>query len=261
MRILSPASAGAAMHRRLVGQALWMFLLGAVVSVASSKEGVQRLQVDDLYLELHTGPGRGYPVFHVVERGRWIEILKRKTDWFLVGTEKDKKGWVQRVQLERTLTGGGVKKSFRDVLLDDFLQRRVETGFAGGVFDGEPSVSARVGYRFTKNVMLEAAVMKASGKYSSSTLYYANIVSMPFPGWRISPFMTLGIGRFHNAPDPTLVDDQKTDSTTPIAGAGVRGYLTRNFVLRFDFKNYLALIDDNQDEDFKEYSLGLSFFF
>ncbi len=261
MRILRPVSEGQATIWGLVGGILWGLILGAVISVGQAKEETQDVQIEDPYIEIHTGPGRGYPVFHVVERGLWIEILKRKTDWFLIKTEQGKKGWVARAQLERTLTTGGVRKGFRDVLLDDFLQRRVEAGFAGGLFDGEPSVSARVGYRLTKNLMLEAAVMKASGKYSSSTLYYTNIVSMPFPGWRIAPFMILGIGRFHNAPDPTLVDDQETDSTTPIAGAGVRGYLTRNFVLRFDFRNYLALIDDNQDEDFKEYSLGLSFFF
>ena len=31
--------------------------------------------VNDPYIELHTGPGRGYPIFHVTERGERIIIL------------------------------------------------------------------------------------------------------------------------------------------------------------------------------------------
>ena len=31
------------------------------------------------YLDLHTGPGRGYPVFHSVEEGEEIVIVRRRT--------------------------------------------------------------------------------------------------------------------------------------------------------------------------------------
>ena len=35
----------------------------------------------DPFLEMRTGPGRGYPVFHIAEEGDSIEIDKRRTDW------------------------------------------------------------------------------------------------------------------------------------------------------------------------------------
>ena len=73
----------------------------------------------DPYIELHTGPGRGFPIFHVVDRNDWVEIIKRKTDWFKVRTSNDKTGWVERSQMERTLTEAGRFKSFRDVLIND----------------------------------------------------------------------------------------------------------------------------------------------
>ncbi|HZV92245.1 MAG TPA: hypothetical protein VFF72_03455, partial [Caldimonas sp.] len=49
-----------------------------------SASGNEMLQVADPYLEMRTGPGRGYPVFFVVQRNDWIEIELRHTDWFRV---------------------------------------------------------------------------------------------------------------------------------------------------------------------------------
>ena len=39
-------------------------------------EEYYRVIVDEAYLELHTGPGRGYPVFHVVDRGMEVEVTQ-----------------------------------------------------------------------------------------------------------------------------------------------------------------------------------------
>ncbi len=232
-----------------------------LMSAVWAGDDYQRVQIADPYIELRTGPGRGYPVFYVVERDEWIEIIKRKTDWFKVRNEKGKQGWVSRTQLETTLTEGGHTKSFRDVLVDDFIRRRFEFGIAGGAFDYEPIVKARVGYRFTRNLGVELAVGQVSGRFSSSLLYHANLVSLPFPNWRVSPFFTVGVGGFKNQARQTLVDRQQRHSLTTNAGLGLRVYITQNFIARFDFKNYVVLVDDNQDEEFQEFTLGMSFFF
>ena len=52
----------------------------------------ERLQVTDPYLELRTGPGRGYPIFFVAERNEWVEIELRYTDWYRVRTAGGKVG-------------------------------------------------------------------------------------------------------------------------------------------------------------------------
>ena len=69
--------------------------LAADAPAAGEPEGRAR-QVTDPYIELRTGPGRGYPVFFVAARGEWIDIELRHTDWFHVRTDGGKVGWVHR---------------------------------------------------------------------------------------------------------------------------------------------------------------------
>jgi len=64
-----------------VGALLWFCLLsGLVPALAHAAAAKPVVTVADPYLEMHTGPGVGYPVFHVVERGETVTIVKRRTD-------------------------------------------------------------------------------------------------------------------------------------------------------------------------------------
>ena len=251
-------------HRRPIQQLKTAFLLCLLLCgsiVARADEAADMVLVADPYLELRTGPGRSYPIFYVAERGEWIEILKRHTDWFKVRTSRDKQGWVTRGQMENTLTDAGARKTFRDVLLDDYLQRRMEFGFSVGRFDNDPMITARLGYRMHDNFLAELAFSQIAGDFSSTTLIYGAIVSQPFPEWRASPFFTIGMGRFKNTPKATLVSAIETEADLANAGLGMRYYLTRRFILRADYKQHIALISHDRTDSYQEWSMGISFFF
>ncbi len=53
----------------------------------AADESLRTVAVADPYLELHTGPGRGYPIFHVIDRGESVEITMQRTDWYQVRAE------------------------------------------------------------------------------------------------------------------------------------------------------------------------------
>lgn len=251
-------------HRRPIRQLKTAFLLCLLLCgsiVARADEAADMVLVADPYLELRTGPGRSYPIFYVAERGEWIEILKRHTDWFKVRTSRDKQGWVTRGQMENTLTDAGARKTFRDVLLYDYLQRRMEFGFSVGRFDNDPMITARLGYRMHDNFLAELAFSQIAGDFSSTTLIYGAIVSQPFPEWRASPFFTIGMGRFKNTPKATLVSAIETEADLANAGLGMRYYLTRRFILRADYKQHIALISHDRTDSYQEWSMGISFFF
>ena len=93
--------------------------------------------VAEPYVEMRTGPGKGYPVFHVVDRGESVDIIKQRTDWFLVRSERGKEGWVDRAQMELTLQPDGRAVSFKEAGIEDFTNAKWETGLLAGDF-GEP---------------------------------------------------------------------------------------------------------------------------
>ena len=232
-----------------------------LIPLAMGAVAYQRVQVQDPYMDMHTGPGRGFPAVQVVERGEWVEILMRKTDWFKVRTENGKEGWVVRSQMEKTLTGAGVRKNFRDVLMDDYLKRRLEVGFAAGRFDGDPSLSVRSSYRFNSFIVGEINLSQVSGVFSSSRIVDLSLQIAPYSDNRFSPYFNLGFGHFKNEPKAPLVNALDTSATTAVVGVGLRVYLTRRFIVRADFKNYVVMIDTDRNEEFQQWLTGFSFFF
>ncbi len=221
----------------------------------------QKVKIVEAYIELHTGPGSGFPVFFVEQRGNKIKIIKRKTDWFKVQTEKNKIGWVERAQLEKTLTEAGVKKSFKDILLDDYIKSRLEFGIAGGLFESEQSFTLRVGYKLTPNIIFELAYTKIAGKFSSSTLYQGNFNLQLYPESRLSPFLFVGYGKFENVPSTSLVSAKSSTLDMGNAGIGIKFYLSDRFYFRAEASTYIVLVGDNRSDEYTHINAGFSFFF
>jgi SH3-like domain-containing protein len=144
--------------------------LGAMsaAQAADDTPTTEQVKITDPFIELHTGAGRGYPVFHVAARDELITIEMRHTDWYRVRTESGKVGWVHRKQLETTLTMAGGAKSFRDVLVDDYLNRRVQLGASIGRFKAEPMLKLWTAYRLTDTIGLEGTVGQVQGLFSGT---------------------------------------------------------------------------------------------
>lgn len=221
----------------------------------------ERLQVNDPFIEIRTGPGRGYPIFHVAARDEWIDVELRYTDWYKVRTDSGREGWVHRLQLESTLTAAGSRTTFRDVLIDDYLQRRVETGAAWGLFESEPMLKLWATYRLAEILAIEASIGQVQGVYSGSELWQLGLVAEPFADRRLSPFFGIGFGRFTNVPNASLVDNTTTDANLAYAVVGLRYYLTRRFVTRLDYTLYTAFVSDSSTSRYGAVTAGLSFFF
>ena len=87
-----------ALHRRrLKGIGGLLFLcVGLCLSPGTWADDDPQVTVNDAFINVHNGPGRGYPVFHVVERGETITLLKSRTDWIKIKTYLGNTGWVRR---------------------------------------------------------------------------------------------------------------------------------------------------------------------
>ena len=78
-----------------------LILVLILFSTVVFAEELPEVKVADPYLEVHTGAGQGYPIFHVIDRGEFVVVLARKTDWFKVRTRSGKVGWVCGASLLR----------------------------------------------------------------------------------------------------------------------------------------------------------------
>jgi hypothetical protein len=232
-----------------------------------SDDQPMEVEIADPYIEMHTGAGEGYPIFHVEERGAWVEILKRKTDWFKVRTAKGKEGWVAREQLERTLTPAGENVDIRDATRKEFSFHRWEMGAMGGDFENADVLTVYGGFFFTPKFSVEASASKVFADFSDSDMADISLSIHPFPEWRFSPFFSVGTGVIKTDPKRTLA--QESDSTDQLAqvGAGIRVYLARRFIFRAQYKHYVifqsmepgSAEDDNQEID--EWKAGFAVFF
>jgi hypothetical protein len=228
---------------------------------AGAADGAERLRVADPYLEMHTGPGRGFPVFFVVQRDDWVVVQLRHTDWYKVRTEGGKEGWVHRSQLVNTFTEAGGQKTFRDIALDDYLSRRVQLGAAWGRFKKEPMLKLWTSYKFTETLSLEATIGQVQGTFSGTDIWHVNLMTEPWSDQRLSPFFSIGVGRFKNLPNQTLVSALPTDAKLSNASVGVRYYLTDRFIVRADYTLYTAFVGDTRTGEYRAKTIGLAFFF
>ena len=234
------------------------------VPVADSVVGgakIERVQVTDPYIELHTFPGRGYPVFFVAARGEWIAIELRHTDWYKVRTAGGKEGWVNEAQLQTTLAESGLHQHFGDAQFNDYLARRVELGAGYGRFHQEPMIKFWLSYRLSDTLSIESTLGQVQGVFSGTSLWHVNLQAEPWSDQRFSPFAGIGIGQFKNIPNQSLVNFQPTNARLSDAIVGARYHLTDRFMIRVDYAIYTAFVSDQRSLEYRAATAGLSFYF
>jgi len=232
-----------------------------IAGTGTAQERHREVIVEDPFIELHAGPGRGYPIFYVAERGEQVAILKRRTDWFKVRVPRGEEGWVYRDQMRRTLQLDGELLDVPGFTVGDYAGRRWEVGALYGDFGGANVVSAYGAYSLTQNLSLELWYSDVLGRFSNSQLINANIVHTFFPEWRATPYFTLGAGAIHTEPKGTIVATvDRTDNLAHV-GVGVRTYVTRRFVFRAEYKTYVVFTSRDDNEEPSEWKAGFSFFF
>ena len=217
--------------------------------------------VSDPYIELRTGPGRGYPIFYVAGQGDAVTILKRKTDWFKVRTPREKEGWVHIDEMQHTLDLEGQSINFGALGIDDFSTRRWELGFNGGDFGGASSLTGYLGYALTPNITLQIEGTQILGDFSDGVMASANILMFPFPKWRLSPYFTIGTGIIKTEPQTTIVAAEDREDEIAHAGVGANLYLSDRFMLRMEYKRHTVLTSRDDNEEIDQWKAGFSVFF
>jgi Bacterial SH3 domain len=121
----------------------------------AAKHELLQLFVTEPYLELHTGPGRGYPVTQVVARGDSIDVLFRRTEWFKVRTERGIEGWASERDMIRTTLADGSPFKFNRGDREGFRSHHWEGGVMTGDYAGATLVEGFLARSLTDTLKIE----------------------------------------------------------------------------------------------------------
>ena len=245
----------------LVANCAWAWKAPSLSGLNPFKNYQPTVVVSDPYIEMHTGPGRGYPIFYVAGQGDKVQVLKRRTDWFKIKGPRDQKGWVHVDQMRHTLDLEGNPIYIPEYGIGDFSRRRWETGVTGGDFGGARSISTYVGYSINPHVTLQVEGTQILGDFSEGLMGTANIVMYPFPKWRVSPYFTIGTGVINIKPQTTIVQAEDRTDEIVHAGAGANIYMTDRFILRLEYKRHTVLTSRDDNEEINQWKAGFSIFF
>ena len=246
---------------------IWLGCLVAIVlqilltAPAHAADEYFSVTVADPYLEMRTGPGRGYPIFTVVDRGETVDVIMQRTQWYQVRAADGREGWVERAQMELTLRPDNSAVSFDKAGLDDFTHSKWEAGLLTGDFGGANIISLYGGYSLNPYVSVEVWGSQILGNFSNGWMGSINVVHEAFPEWRVSPFFTLGAGIIHTRPKTTIIQGQDRTDQVGHVGVGVRVYATRRFLLRAEYKSYVVFTSRDENEEVEEWKVGFAFFF
>lgn len=215
----------------------------------------------DPYVEMHTGPGRGYPISHVAEKGETITLFKKRTDWYKARTSKGITGWIKRDELHATLAPDGPELIFALPGREEYYNRKWELGVLGGRFEGAQGLTTYAGYHLTPNIATELKITQAFGAFSNSKMASINVVHQAFPDWYASPFFTLGAGMIQISPSSDLVQVEDREDPVLTVGAGFCFYVSRSFLLRLEYNDHKILTTRENNEEVEEWKAGFSVFF
>jgi len=241
-----------------------LLLLSGVLAGPAARAADQHLQVfvTAPYLQMHTGPGRGYPVFNVVDRDAGVDVLKRYTDWFKVRDSRGVEGWASAHDMEQTVYADGTHFHYDTGDLNAFTSHRFEAGaFFYGDYGGASEVSVYGAVFANPNLAAEVSVAEFLGTASNGTTVDLGLVHIFYPQARLAPFVMLGTGVVRTEPKATLVEPDDRTEQSAYVGAGLRYYLTRRFFLRGEFKEHIIFTNRNQNEQVDEWKFGFAFFF
>jgi hypothetical protein len=243
--------------RRLL--ALVLLLQTLHVGLADAAEKYLVLVVTDPYLEMHSGPGRGFPVIYVIGRDELVTVLYSRTDWFKVRAQRGQEGWVRRSDLAKTLLATGEPAPIPQY--PDFASHRWEMGAGYGVYNRENLVTTYADFGLTSSLDVEFVLQQAFGTLDNRYIATIGLRHTFIPEWKwFSP--TVGVGSaYQYIQDVVPPAPLQAHNTMAYASLGARGFITRRFMWRADWRHYVVFNNQNVYEDLEEWKLDLAVFF
>ena len=229
-------------------------------SAADSAGGLQpSIVIEVPFIELRSGPGRGYPITNVLEQNEIVIVLVKRTAWFKVEDKRGNQGWFHQDNLLNfSFDQQPVISAEKNQ--DDYLSRTWELGVGYGELEQANFYQLNLSYAFSPVLSSELNIGKAIGSVSDSEIVELMLTAQPFPELMVIPYFAVGAGAIRTTPQSVLADAQERNNTLLSSAIGLKYYLARNFLLRAEYKYSLVLTDRDDNEGVRIWTLGFSVF-
>ena len=239
----------------LLAQAL---LISTAVQARTPKKPLE-VVVAEAFVEMHSGPGRGFPVTYVVGRGDSVQVLYSRTDWFKVRAPRGQEGWVKREELAKTQLASGEPAPIPPY--PDFATHKWELGAGYGVYNHQNLVTAYVDYALTDSLDAEFVLQQALGTIDNRYMATIGLRHTFIPEYKwLSPTVGVGTGVQYidksTPPQPLEKNNQ-----VAYVSLGVRGFINKKFMWRLDWRNYVVFTKENDNKEPEEWKFALAVFF
>jgi hypothetical protein len=243
--------------RRLL--ALLLVMQAFNMSPALAKSRLVEVIITDPFIEMHSGPGRGYPVTYVVGRDETVIVLYSRTEWYKVRAQRGQEGWVRRSDLARARLESGEPAPIPPY--PDFASHRWEMGAGYGVFNHQNLVTGYVDFSLTDSLDAEFVLQQAFGTIDNRYVATIGLRHTFIPEWKwFSPTAGIGTG-YQYIDDKVPPKPIETHNQMAYVSLGVRGFITRRFMWRADWRKYDVFTHQNQNEEPEEWKFALAVFF
>jgi hypothetical protein len=146
-------------------------------------------------------------------------------------------------------------------VVDDYLSRRLEFGTALGRVKGQPLIKFWAAYRLGEAVAVQAVAGQMQGPLAGTDYWHLGLIAEPWSDRRWSPFLTVGLGRFNNQPNGSLISPTLTRAKLGHAGVGLNWHFSERLVARVDWGLNAAFVSDVRVLEFRTLSAGMAFYF
>jgi len=241
---------------------LWLILLSQTLYMGiahAAKRPLLQLVVTAPYLEMHSGPGRGFPVIYVIGRDEIVTVLYSRTDWYKVRAPHGEEGWARRTDLSTTLLADGEPAPIPPY--PDFSSHHWELGAGYGVYNRQNLVTAYADYSMTESLDVEGVLQQALGTLDNRVIATIGLRHTFIPEWKwFSPTAGLG-GGYQHIVDKVPPAPLENSNEMAYVSLGARGFITRRFMWRADWRHYDVFNHLNVYEDLEEWKVAFAVFF
>ncbi|MBV2128323.1 SH3 domain-containing protein [Arsukibacterium indicum] len=233
---------------------LLVLLVTPALAQQNAVDGQQVIVQKD-FVDLRTGPGRGYPVVQVALKNDSLQLLKQRTAWVKV-QYRQQQLWLAASDLVH-LNPVGAAQSVADLWLAESTPASWQLGLAAGDFAGTSYYQLSGSYLFSDVVALELSAGQGSGQQASSQQYLLQLSISPWPQWRLSPYLALGGGVLLTRPRTVLVQTPERSSPLATMELGLNYPLTRRVQANLRYRRSLVSTDRDVNEETNTWLIGL----